>query len=131
MIGPGDDDDDDSDFDDLASVDDEPVGRPVDDLPSPDVDVDLDDGPDDDPLDMSTVDDTPGDDWEADGPVPIAPADEQPAPMQASNLPILPWSTRATLLDLALDLPAILDPTRADSEWVLAEAPARSRGARG
>ncbi len=35
------------------------------------------------------------------------------------ELPTLPWSTRAALPELGIDLAAVLDPTRDLSEWVL------------
>lgn len=36
---------------------------------------------------------------------------------------VLPWSTRAQIPALDIELPAILDPTRPDSEWVVARDP--------
>jgi hypothetical protein len=44
-----------------------------------------------------------------------------------AELPALPWSGRAHLSELGLDLPCVLDPTRATSEWVLADPPEARR----
>jgi hypothetical protein len=48
----------------------------------------------------------------------------EPAPKEAV---VLPWSTRAEIPVLGMDLPAVLDPTRDHSEWVVAKPPARDR----
>jgi len=42
-----------------------------------------------------------------------------------SEAVVLPWSTRAEIPALGIDLPAVLDPTRATSEWVVVRPPAR------
>lgn len=122
-------------FDDLA----DPHEDVVDDLTdeSPDGDDDLDFG--DEWTEEAVVDDLsapepadlPGipveellvdeetDEWDLlsqDRTVPVAPPPEQVA---------LPWSTRASIPALQLDLPAILDPTRPDSEWRVASPPER------
>lgn len=46
-----------------------------------------------------------------------------------AELPALPWAGRAHLAELGLELPCVLDPTRATSEWVTADPPAE-RGRR-
>ncbi|MBW1878783.1 MAG: hypothetical protein JRJ84_10515 [Deltaproteobacteria bacterium] len=40
---------------------------------------------------------------------------------------VLPWSTRAEIPVLGMDLPAVLDPTRTNSEWVVAKPPGRDQ----
>ena len=59
------------------------------------------------------------DEWDLldqDRTIPVPPPPEQVA---------LPWTTRASIPALQLDLPAVLDPTRPDSEWRVATHPER------
>jgi hypothetical protein len=42
-----------------------------------------------------------------------------------TDLPVLPWSTTASIVDLAPQVPAILDPTRERSEWSTPVPPLR------
>jgi len=70
------------------------------------------------PVEMALIDEET-DEWdllEQDHTVPVMPPPDQVA---------LPWSTRASIPALQLDLPATLDPTRADSEWRVHAAPER------
>lgn len=53
--------------------------------------------------------------------------DTAPAAKPPPGLVALPWSTRATILALQLEVPTVLDPTRPDSEWRVAEPPERER----
>lgn len=114
-------------LDDLT--DDEPDGE-VPDLDDPLLDDDseaFDDLRDPEPPDLPLTElgelllDEDTDEWA------LLEDDDQPLPPPPPDHVALPWSTRAQIPALQLDLPAILDPTRPDSEWRVAEPPERDR----
>lgn len=69
-------------------------------------------------VDLSELGDSGGTEWHEED---LA----TPEPPSGDELPALPWSMRARLPELGVELAAILDPTRAESEWIVRDAPER------
>jgi len=129
---------------DDEDLDFEPVDEPLDgdllhdltDEEPEDADLDLAEDPPEEPLDLEDLrgpepPDLPLEDvdevlldeeieeWD------LIDEDRVPVAPPPTDLVALPWSTRATIPALALEIPAVLDPTRSDSEWRVPESPER------